>query len=215
MRTAIFISGRGSNMRALIDAAATDDFPAEIALVISNTPDAAGLEYAAEWDIPTRVLNHRDFDERGDFDNALHDIVAAAGIELICLAGFMRLLGEEFIQKWPDRIINIHPSLLPAFRGLNTHERVLSTGVRFTGCTVHLVRPEMDDGPIIGQAVVPVQPDDGPEDLAERVLAAEHRLYPYCLWLVASGRTRVQGATVVLENTQTPDTVLLNPLPDR
>ena len=127
----------------------------------------------------------------------------------------MRLLGEEFIQKWPDRIINIHPSLLPAFRGLNTHERVLSTGVRFTGCTVHLVRPEMDDGPIIGQAVVPVQPDDGPEDLAERVLAAEHRLYPYCLWLVASGRTRVQGATVVLENTQTPDTVLLNPLPDR
>lgn len=215
MRTAIFISGRGSNMRALIDAAATDDFPAEIALVISNTPDAAGLEYAAERNIPTRVLNHRDFNERGDFDNALHDIVAAAGIELICLAGFMRLLGEEFIQKWPDRIINIHPSLLPAFRGLNTHERVLSTGVRFTGCTVHLVRPEMDDGPIIGQAVVPVQPDDGPEDLAERVLAAEHRLYPYCLWLVASGRTRVQGATVVLENTQTPDTVLLNPLPDR
>ncbi|MHA1108228.1 MAG: phosphoribosylglycinamide formyltransferase, partial [Alphaproteobacteria bacterium] len=156
LKTAVLISGRGSNLQALIDECARSDSVAEIALVISNVADAAGLARAADAGIATAVIDHRGFPDRGSFEDALHDRLAGAAIELVCLAGFMRLLTEGFVARWHDRLINIHPSLLPAYKGLDTHARVLADGQDFTGCTVHFVRPAMDDGPIIVQARVPV-----------------------------------------------------------
>jgi phosphoribosylglycinamide formyltransferase-1 len=198
LKAAVLISGRGSNLAALIDACAAPDFPAQIALVLSNRADAAGLAHAARAGIPARVVAHRDYASREAFDAALDTVLAEAGIALVCLAGFMRLLGDAFVARWRDRMINIHPSLLPAFRGLDTHARALAAGVRFHGCTVHFVRPAMDDGPIIVQAAVPVLPGDDPDRLAARVLAAEHRAYPLALRLVAEGRARVEGERVVI-----------------
>ncbi|MBK5960667.1 phosphoribosylglycinamide formyltransferase [Rhodoplanes elegans] len=201
-RVAILISGRGSNMAALIEAAADPAFPAEIVLVLSNRPDAAGLLRAAEAGIPTEVVDHKPFGkDREAFDRAMDAVLRDHGIEIVCLAGFMRLLSAWFVGAWEGRMINVHPALLPSFKGLDTHARALTAGVRLHGATVHLVVPEMDSGPIIVQGAVPVGDDDTEASLAVRVLAVEHRIYPLALrWLaegrimVADGRCRISGA---------------------
>jgi len=211
VRTAVLLSGRGSNLQALIDAAAQPEFPAEIVRVISNLPDAGGLSRAENAGIATATVDHRNFDGRAPFEDALQAELEAAGVELVCLAGFMRLLTKRFVDRWHDRMINIHPSLLPSYKGLHTHERVLEDGVRFTGCTVHFVRAEMDAGPIIVQAAVPVLPGDDVEILAARVLTAEHRCYPLALKLVADGKTRVVEGRVEIAEAAVPDVISLNP----
>ena len=193
----VLISGRGSNLQALIDACRDPTYPAKIVLVVSNVPGAQGLLRAEASLIPALVINHKDFASREDFDAALDEALREAGVELLCNAGFMRLHTEGFVGRWWNRHLNIHPSLLPAFKGLHTHARVLDEGVTITGCTVHFVRPEMDCGPIVAQAAVPVLPGDTPDSLAARVLQAEHRLYPHALRLVASGAVSVEGEIVV------------------
>lgn len=213
LKTAVLISGRGSNLRALLEACAEPGFPAEIALVVSNVPAAGGLQHAAAFGVPAAVVNHRDYGDRQAFEEALDARLRAHGIELVCLAGFMRLLTAGFVSRWWDRVINIHPSLLPAFRGLDTHSRALAAGVRITGCTVHVIRPATDEGPIIVQAAVPVRPDDSPDSLAARVLDAEHRCFPLALRLIAEGRAAVEGDRVVIDGGATPDLVLMNPGP--
>lgn len=195
-RTAILISGRGSNMAALVEAAAQPGFPAEVALVLSNRADAAGLDFARARGIPTAVLSHKDYADRLAFDAALDARLQDEGIEIVCLAGFMRLLTPWLVDAWRDRMINVHPSLLPSFKGLHTHERALETGVRLHGCTVHFVRAEMDEGPIILQAAVAVEADDTPDSLAARVLTQEHVIYPKGLELLAAGRLSVDGERV-------------------
>ena len=204
-KIAILISGRGSNMAALIEACKDDAYPADVALVISNRPDALGLEIARAADIPTRVIEHGDFDSREEFDAAMTAALAAAEVRLICLAGFMRLLSPEFCQRWRDSLINVHPSLLPAFKGLHVHERMLETGVHIAGCTVHFVRPEMDEGPILVQAAVAIAADDTPETLAARILVQEHRIYPLAVRLIAEGRARTAGGMVAIETYELPD----------
>lgn len=216
VRVGVMISGRGSNLQVLLDAGAAPDFPAEIALVVSNRAEAAGLRRAAAAGVPTQVLSHRDFSDRAAFDAALSHAFEAAGIELICLAGFMRLLTPGFVAHWRDRLINIHPSLLPLFPGLDTHARALAAGVKVHGCTVHFVRAEMDTGPIIGQAAVPVRPGDTPERLAARVLEMEHRLYPHCLRLVAEGQVCVAGDVAEIDDPGVDAPAgLINPAPPR
>ena len=196
-RTAILISGRGSNMSALISAAMDPTYPAEIALVVSNRPDAKGLERAAEFGIPTAVVDHTGFaGDRQAFEKALDAVLKEHRIELIALAGFMRILTPYLVNAWAGRMINIHPALLPAFKGLATHERALEEGVKLHGATVHYVSAEMDDGPIIIQGAVPVLDDDTPDTLAARVLEVEHKIYPKALALVAGGKARVTGARV-------------------
>lgn len=197
----ILISGRGSNMAALVEAAAAPDYAARVAVVIANKGDAKGLDFARHHGIPAVAIPHRDFSDKPSFEAAVTAELDRHGVELVCLAGFMRLLSPVFIGRWKDRLINIHPSLLPAYRGLHTHERALADGARIVGCTVHHVVPEVDAGPIIAQAAVPVLPGDTPDDLAARVLTAEHVLYPHALALVAGGRIRTsdKGVTVVEE----------------
>lgn len=212
-RTAVLISGRGSNLQALIDAAAAPDYPAEIVLVLSNRSDAKGLERAAAAGIPTSVVSHRDYETRAAFEAALTEILSEAGAELVCLAGFMRVLTEVFVGRWRGRLVNIHPSLLPAFPGLDTHARALAAGVKLHGCSVHLVSTEVDEGPIIGQAAVPVLPGDDEAALAERVLEAEHRLYPLCLGLLAGDRVRVEGGIAAVQGHGDNAGWLLNPDP--
>ncbi|MDE1931854.1 MAG: phosphoribosylglycinamide formyltransferase [Alphaproteobacteria bacterium] len=204
LRTGVLISGRGSNLQALIDACTARDYPAEIVLVIANRADAAGLDRAARAKIPTRVVAHRGFTERAAFDAALDAALREARVELVCLAGFMRVLGANFIDAWRDRMINIHPSLLPEFPGLDTHARALAAGAKRHGCTVHFVRNEVDNGPIIVQGSVPVLPDDDADKLAARVLAVEHRAYPLALRLVAEGRVRVRGDSVEIDGRPGP-----------
>jgi phosphoribosylglycinamide formyltransferase 1 len=211
LKVAVLISGRGSNLQALIDACAQRDFPAEIRLVLSNRGDAQGLERAAQAGVATQVIPHRDYATRDAFDAALDAALQGAGIELVCLAGFMRLLGATFVERWRDRLVNIHPSLLPEFRGLDTHARALKAGVRFTGCTVHYVRAAVDDGPIIVQKKVPVLPGDDEATLAARVLAAEHRLYPLALALVAAERVRTVDGRCLLEGADQAAATLLMP----
>ena len=189
-RVAILISGRGSNMTALIEAAADADFPAEIALVISNRPDAKGLEFAQAHGIATAVVDHRGYPSREAFEDALTAKLRAASIDIVCLAGFLRMLTASFVEPWRGRILNIHPSLLPELKGLDTHARALDAGAKIHGCTVHFVVPELDSGPIILQARVPVVEGDDADSLAERVLAAEHRIYPAALKLVAEGKVK-------------------------
>jgi len=185
-RVAVLISGRGSNMVSLIEAAKAPDYPAEIALVVSNRPDAAGLAHARAAGIATEVVDHTRFGkDREVFERALQATLEQNRIELVCLAGFMRLLTPWFVERWPSRLLNIHPALLPAFKGLNTHERAIAAGAKTHGATVHFVVPEMDSGPIIAQAEVPVLATDTPETLAARVLAVEHRIYPEALRRVA------------------------------
>jgi len=210
-RTAVLISGRGSNLQALMEACAAPDASAEIALVISNRADAAGLRHASAAGIPAETIPHGAFATQVGFENAIDRTLHEHGIALVCLAGFMRVLSPWFVERWRDRLLNIHPSLLPAFRGMDTHRRVLEAGVRFTGCTVHMVRAEVDDGPIIVQAVVPVRPDDSEESLAARVLEVEHRCYPLALELVASGRVQVVDERVTIAGALAPDALVLNP----
>ena len=192
---AVLISGRGSNLRALIDAAAADDYPARIALVLSNKSEAEGLEIAQQHGIATLTIPSKG-KERAEFDAEMDAALKAHGIDLICLAGFMRLLTTAFVQDWYGRMINIHPSLLPAFKGTDVHARVVASGVRFTGCSVHFVSPEMDEGPIIAQAAVPVPPEATAEAVAAAVLEQEHVLYPQALRLLAEGRLSIEGQRV-------------------
>ncbi len=198
MRIGILISGRGSNMEALIEACRKPDYPAEIATVISNRPNAAGLQKAARAGLETAIVDHKKFSSREAFEADLDAALRDADVELICNAGFMRLLTEGFVEAWRDRQLNIHPSLLPAFKGLDTHERAIAAGVKLAGCTVHFVRTDMDSGPIVAQAAVPVLDGDTPDRLAARVLAAEHKLYPHALALVASGAAHIEGEWVVV-----------------
>jgi phosphoribosylglycinamide formyltransferase 1 len=189
-RTAILISGRGSNMAALISAARAPDFPAEIALVLSNRSDAGGLLLAKQAGVATAAVDHKIYAGRGEFEGSMQAVLDIHRIDLICLAGFMRILSAPFVVRWQGRMINIHPSLLPAFRGLHTHARAIEAGAKLHGCTVHFVAPELDSGPIIAQATVPVLSDDTPESLGARVLAEEHKLYPAALAIVAANEAR-------------------------
>ena len=213
LKVGVLVSGNGSNLQTLIDLCATPDFPAEIALVVSNKPGVMSLERAARAGILTQVIPHRDFPDRLAFDQAIDAALRAAGVEFICLAGFLRVLSEMFVGLWHDRIINIHPSLLPSFKGLHTHAQALAAGVRFHGCTVHIVRPLLDDGPILVQAAVPVLADDDEQSLAARVLKAEHQAYPLALKLIAQGRVRIEGARALIDG-KAPEAaaLLMNPL---
>jgi phosphoribosylglycinamide formyltransferase-1 len=193
-RTAILISGRGSNMKALLAAGRSPDYPARFVLVIANEPGAPGLAAAALDGVATRVVNHRDYDGREEFERAIDAELSSAAVDLICLAGFVRLLTPWFVDKWRDRLINIHPSLLPELKGLNTHERALRAGVKVHGCTVHQVRAQMDDGPIILQKSVPVLAGDTADSLAARVLRAEHQIYCQAVALVARARMTADAA---------------------
>jgi phosphoribosylglycinamide formyltransferase 1 len=211
-RVAVLISGRGSNMAALIDAAAEPGYPAEIVLVVSNKADAAGLGIAERAGVATVTLDHRPFGkDRAAFDHALQGILDQHRIELVCLGGFMRLFTEGFVLHWQRRMLNIHPALLPSVRGLDPHGQALAAGVRITGATVHFVTPEMDAGPIILQAAVPVRDDDTPATLAARVLAAEHRIYPQALRLVAEDRVRVVDGRCRIAEALSTDAMLVNP----
>ncbi|QGY03307.1 phosphoribosylglycinamide formyltransferase [Methylobacterium mesophilicum SR1.6/6] len=208
-RVAILISGRGSNMVALLEAARHPDFPAEIVLVLSNRPEAAGLARAAAAGIPTQAIDHTAFADRAGFDAALDAALQAADVDLVCLAGFMRILTPDFVASWAGRMLNIHPSLLPLFKGTHTHRQALEAGVRLHGCTVHFVVPELDAGPIVAQAAIPVRQDDDPESLADRVIVQERRLYPAVLALVAGGGARLQDGRVVID-ADGPDGVLFS-----
>ena len=213
MKVAVLISGRGSNLQALIDAFGRQvaDSPVQIVLVLSNRPDAAGLERAASAGIRTEIVDNNAFASRAEFDIAIDREIRAAGAEFVVLAGFMRLFTEAFITTWKDRMINIHPALLPAFPGLDTHQRALEAGVRFHGCTVHFVRHETDTGPIIAQAAVPVLAADDESALAARVLSAEHRLYPHALRLIADGKVRVVGERAIIADARFAQGVVFNP----
>ena len=193
LKLAVLISGRGSNLQALIEACAAPDFPAAVALVVSNNSDAQGLDRARAGGIPTVVVARRDHGDRDAFDEALSDAIAGHDADLVCLAGFMAILGKAFVERWRGRLINIHPSLLPAYPGLDTHARAIEAGDRTAGCTVHFVTDEVDAGPIIIQESVPVEPHETAESLAARVLAAEHRLYPQAVCLIAEGRLPPTG----------------------
>ncbi len=219
LKLAVLISGSGTNLQALIDACAEADYPATISLIISNTKNSGGLARAERANIPSLVIRHTDFAERSAFDDALTAALKAANVDLICLAGFMRVLGQPFVERWRDRVINIHPALLPAFKGLHTHRRALEAGVRIAGCTVHYVRAEVDVGPIIAQAAVAVLPGDNEESLGQRVLKQEHRLYPLAVELIARGQVRIEGGNAHLEGAclegawAKEDGALINPRP--
>ncbi len=209
LKTAVLISGRGSNLQALAEACAAPGFPAEISLVISNQPKAGGLKLAAKAGIPAKVVPHRNFKTREEFEAALDNILRAAGIELVCLAGFMRVLTAGFVDSWRGKLVNIHPSLLPDFPGLDTHRRALDAHKRVAGCSVHFVVADVDAGPLIVQAAVPVLPGDDEPTLAARVLAAEHKAYPLALRLIAERRVRLDGAKVEIDGK--PGPLLLGP----
>lgn len=211
LRLGVLISGRGSNLQALIDACADPGFPAKIVQVVSNKADAYGLERAAAAGIATQIISHKQFADRESFDKAMAATLEAAGVELVCLAGFMRLLSPWFVEAWRNRVINIHPALLPSFKGLDTHARALAAGVRVHGATVHVVRPAVDDGPILVQAAVPVRLDDTEATLAARVLAEEHRIYPLAVRLLAEGHLRIAGDQVLGEDRGATPPALINP----
>jgi phosphoribosylglycinamide formyltransferase-1 len=211
-RVAVLISGRGSNMAALIDAAGDKDYPAEIALVIANRPDAGGLVTARAAGIATEVIDHTEFGkDRVAFDAAMQAALERNKIEIVCLAGFMRLLSPGFVSLWQERMLNIHPALLPAFKGLDTHRRAIDAGAKLHGATVHFVTPEMDAGPIIMQGAVRVRDGDTEDALAGRVLEVEHRIYPEALKLVAQGRVRVVEGRCLIDEMPVPDASALIP----
>ncbi len=193
----VLVSGSGSNLQALLDACARPDFPAEVAVVVSNVSTAFALERARKAGVAAVVLDHKAFGSRADFEKALVETLVSAGVEWVCLAGFMRLLGADFLGRFPGKVLNIHPSLLPAFPGLHAQKQALERGVKLAGCTVHFVDPGMDTGPIIAQAVVPVLPGDDEAALSARILKEEHRLYPLVVKLVATGAVRLEGGRVV------------------
>jgi phosphoribosylglycinamide formyltransferase-1 len=210
-RVAVLISGRGSNMAALIEAAKDNNYPAEIALVLSNRPDAAGLSTARAAGIATDVVDHAAFGkDRAAFDRALQAVLEKHRIDLVCLAGFMRLLTPGFVGLWPERMLNIHPALLPAFKGLDTHKRALAAGAKVHGATVHFVVAEMDSGPIIAQGAVAVRDGENEQSLSARVLAVEHRIYPLALKLVAQGRVRIVDGRCLIDGVPVadPDTMV-------
>ena len=202
IKVGILISGNGTNLQAIIDASQQDSFPAEIAIVISNNPSAYGLKRATSADIPTKVIDHKLFDQREDFDTAVSLELRKADCELICLAGFMRILSEQFVNNWPMRIINIHPSLLPSFKGRNVQKQAIDAEVRIAGCTVHFVISELDAGPIIAQAAVPVLKQDTPASLSARILQQENHIYPLALELIAK---KIQGKPINARKTNTSD----------
>lgn len=212
-RVGILISGRGSNMMSLIAACREPGFPAEIAVVISNRPEAAGLERAAAAGIKTLAIDHKLFGSRVPFEMKLHGALMDHGVELVCNAGFMRLLTGGFVDRWRDRQLNIHPSLLPALPGLDTHARALDQGLMIHGCTVHFVRLEMDTGPIIAQAAVNVLPGDTSDTLAARVLEQEHQLYPHALRLVAGGHVRIENERAIVSGLTDRPRSMISPAP--
>ena len=197
------ISGSGTNLQAMIDASQEDSFPAEIAIVISNNPSAYGLKRAESANIPIKIIDHKLFDKREDFDAAVNIELKKADCELVCLAGFMRILSEQFVNHWPMKIINIHPSLLPSFKGINVQKQAIDAGVRISGCTVHFVISELDAGPIIAQAAVPVLKKDTPDSLSARILQQENQIYPLALELVAK---KIQGTLMTFDRTNVKDT---------
>lgn len=210
LKVGVLISGSGTNLQALIDDCAHTDAAREIVLVLSNRTDAFGLMRAAQAGLPHRVIDHRAYETRAAFEQALNQALEESGVELVCLAGFMRVLTEDFVERWRDRLINIHPSLLPAFKGLDTHARAIEAGVRIAGCTVHYVRSEVDSGPIIVQAAVPVLPGDTAESLAARVLREEHRCLPLAVRLIAEGRVSFVGERCIIDAAR-PSATLINP----
>jgi phosphoribosylglycinamide formyltransferase-1 len=211
-RVAVLISGRGSNMASLIEAAKDPSYPAEIALVVSNRPDAPGLARARADAIATAVIDHAAFGKnREAFEQAMQAVLERHRIDIVCLAGFMRLLTPWFVGRWQGHLLNIHPALLPTFKGLDTHARALEAGVKIHGATVHFVVPEMDSGPIIAQGAVPVRPDDTAETLAARVLSVEHRIYPQALRLVAQARVRIDDGRCTVADPGPADAVLIVP----
>jgi phosphoribosylglycinamide formyltransferase 1 len=211
-RVAVLISGRGSNMAALIEAAEDKAYPAEIVLVVSNRADAGGLAVARAAGVATEGVEHTKFGkDRAAFERALQTALEKHAIDVVCLAGFMRLLTSAFVEKWQGRLLNIHPALLPAFKGLDTHRRALDAKTKLHGATVHFVAPEMDSGPIITQGAVAVRPDDTEDTLAKRVLAVEHRIYPLALKLVAEGRVRIVNGRCLIDGVPVPDTASIIP----
>ena len=211
-RVAVLISGRGSNMAALIEAAKTKDYPAEIALVVSNRPEAGGLLVARAAGIATETVDHTKFSgDRNRFEHEIQSILEKYQIEIICLAGFMRLLTANFLERWQWRILNIHPALLPDFKGLDTHKRVIDAGVKIHGATVHFVVPELDSGPVIAQGAIDVRPGDSEEALAVRVLKVEHRIYPLALKLVAEGRVQIKNNHSLIDGVPVPNVADLAP----
>lgn len=213
LKVGVLISGRGSNLRALITACAAPDFPAEIVLVLSNKPDAQGLEHARAAGIETAAIEHGAFPDRESFDRQLAEKLKASGAELVCLAGFMRLLSSWFVEAWRDRVVNIHPSLLPTFKGIDAHAQAIAAGVRLSGCTVHIVRPEMDTGPILVQAAVPVLPDDDEDTLAARILEAEHLCYPHAVRLLAENRVEILEDRAIIDMPNMVTGPLIHPWP--
>ncbi|MBF0188022.1 MAG: phosphoribosylglycinamide formyltransferase [Magnetococcales bacterium] len=211
-KIAVLISGSGSNLQSLIDNCASGYIPGRIALVISNKPDVFGLERAEKAGIPTRVIKHRDFDSREAFDQAMGDVLEETEVDLVCLAGFMRILTAGFVDRFQGRLINIHPALLPSFPGLDVQQAALDAGVRFSGCTVHFVDEGVDTGPIIAQAAVPILPDDDAKTLAGRILRQEHRTYPLAVRLFVQGRLSIEGRRVHVAEAQSDDSAaMINP----
>src|SRR5262245_4979280 len=210
-RVAVLISGRGSNMAALIEAAKDGKYPAEIVLVVSNRPDAGGLLVAQAVGIATEIVDHAKFKDRAGFERAVEAALERHRIDLVCLAGFMRLLTADFLERWQLRVLNIHPALLPAFKGLDTHRRALEAQAKIHGASVHFVVPEMDSGPVIAQGAITVRPTDTEETLARRVLEIEHRIYPAALKLVAEGRVRVENGRSLIDGAPVPDVTDLAP----
>ena len=209
-RVAVLISGRGSNMVALVEAAKDQNYPADIVQVVSNRPDAAGIDYARKAGIATNIIDHRDYGKKREaFERALQAVLESARVEIVCLGGFMRLFTPWFINKWQGRMLNIHPALLPAFKGLHTHKQALAAGAKQHGATVHLVTLGMDEGPIVCQAAVPVLKGDTPETLAARVLTVEHKIYPLALRWLAEGRLRVANGKVAVERADIPEGVIV------
>ncbi|NRA86337.1 MAG: phosphoribosylglycinamide formyltransferase [Rhizobiales bacterium] len=211
LKIGILISGGGSNMHSIIRACKAPNFPVEVAVVISNRPEAKGINIAKDEEVPAFIIDHKDYDDRKSFEDALHTCLTEHAVEMVCNAGFMRILTEDFVDAWLGRQINIHPSLLPSFKGLHIHERVLEAGVKITGCSVHYVDLEVDAGAIVAQAAVPVLSGDNVESLASRVLEAEHQLYPHALRMIAEKRANLVGGVVKLKNDLIAEPSLYSP----
>ena len=214
LRVAVLLSGRGSNLQALIDACRDPDFPATIVSVISNNPHAQGLARAQKAGIATTVVNHRSYESRETFDAAITNDLDEARAELVCLAGFMRILTKRFVNRWRNRLLNIHPSLLPSFKGLDAQQQALDAGVKLSGCSVHFVRSGLDDGPIIAQAAVPVLDNDDVKALSTRILALEHSLYPRVVRLIAEGRVAVVNERAIIDGKLHSSCSMSNPSQD-
>ena len=210
---AVLISGRGSNMQSILDACESPEFPAKVAIVISDNADAKGLEVAKYCGIKTQVIDKKNFADKAVFEAELNKTLKEYEVEWVCLAGFMRILSSDFVDSWHNKIINIHPSLLPAFKGLDCHQKAIDAGVRFSGCTVHIVRPEMDAGPIIIQAVVPITKNDDADSLSARILHYEHVLYPESIRLLITGEAKINGEKVDIHNGRWQKTGHVNPAP--